>query len=220
MNVIHDMGGMQDMGPIRHEKDEPVFHEVWEGRVYAINRALRAWGKWNLDASRHSIELLPPADYLRMSYYEKWLASILELLAQRGMATREEIETGKPAPGSSKMTPRLTAAAVPAEAPIRGNFMRPEANVKARFTVGQRVRARKMNPLGHTRLPRYARGKEGVIALHHGIFVFPDTNAHFQGEQPQHLYSVRFTARELWGDAASSRDSVHLDLWDSYLEHV
>ena len=98
--------------------------------------------------------------------------------------------------------------------------MRPEANAKARFKVGQHVRARNMNPPGHTRLPRYARGKAGVVARHHGIFVFPDSNAHFLGEAPQHLYSIRFTARELWGDAASPRDSVHLDLWDSYLDHA
>jgi nitrile hydratase beta subunit len=220
MNGIHDMGGMHGMGPIQHEKNEPVFHEAWEGRVYAINRAVGAWGKWNLDASRHGIELLPPADYLRMSYYEKWLARNITLLVKHGLVTQEEIETGKPAPGSQKATPPLTAAAVSAMAARRGSYMRPDAEAKARFEVGQRVRARKMNPVGHTRLPRYARGREGVIARHHGIFVFPDTNAHFRGEQPQHLYSVRFAARELWGDAASPRDSVYIDMWDSYLEHA
>jgi len=220
MNGIHDMGGMQDMGPIQREKNEPVFHEAWEGRICAINRAIGAWGKWSIDASRYGIELLPPADYLRMSYYEKWLTRNVELLVKRGMVTRSEIETGKPAPGSQKVTPSLTAAAVPAVAGRRGNFMRPEAEAKARFEVGQPVRARNMNPVGHTRLPRYARGKNGTIFRHHGIFVFPDTNALFLGEQPQHLYSVRFTARELWGDDASPRDSVYLDMWDSYLDHA
>jgi nitrile hydratase beta subunit len=220
MNGIHDMGGMQDMGPIQHEKNEPVFHEAWEGRVYAINRAIGAWGKWSIDAGRHGIEVLPPADYLRMSYYEKWLTMNVELLVTRGLVTRGEIETGKPAPESQKTTPPLTAAAVPVVAARRGNFMRPEAEAKARFKVGQHVRARNMNPLGHTRLPRYARGKEGTIVRHHGIFVFPDTNAHFLGEQPQHLYSVRFAARELWGDDASPRDSVYIDMWDSYLDHA
>lgn len=220
MNGIHDLGGMQDMGPIRHEPAEPVFHEAWEGRVYAITRAMGAWGKWNIDASRYGIEILPPVDYLRMSYYEKWLARTAPLLIQSGLATREEIETGKPAPGSKKATPPLTAAAVDAFAANRGNFMRPETEAKARFKAGQHVRARNLNPIGHTRLPRYARGKQGTIARHRGIFVFPDTNAHFQGEQPQHLYSVRFSARELWGDAASPRDSVYLDMWDSYLEHA
>jgi nitrile hydratase subunit beta len=98
--------------------------------------------------------------------------------------------------------------------------MRPEAPAKARFKVGQRVRARNINPEGHTRLPRYARGKAGTVIRDHGIFVFPDTNAHFLGEQPQHLYSVRFAALDLWGDHASPRDSIHLDMWDSYLEHA
>jgi nitrile hydratase beta subunit len=220
MNGIHDMGGMQDMGPVEREKNEPVFHELWEGRVYAINRAIRAWGKWSIDADRHGIELLPPADYLRMSYYEKWLTRTVELLVKRGLVTRDEIETGLPAPGSQKATPPLTATAVPAMAAQRGNFMRPQAEAKARFKVGENVRARNMNPVGHTRLPRYARGRAGTIARYHGIFVFPDTNAHFLGEQPQHLYSVRFAARELWGDGASLRDSVYLDMWDSYLEHA
>jgi nitrile hydratase len=220
MNGIHDMGAMHGMGPIRHETNEPVFHEAWEGRVYAINRATGAWGKWNIDAGRHSIELLPPADYLRMSYYEKWLVRTIELLVKRGLVTQEEIDTGKPAPGAPKATPPLTAEGVAAMATRRGSYMRPQADAEARFRVGDHVRARKINPEGHTRLPRYARGRAGVIARHHGIFVFPDTNAHFLGEQPQHLYSVRFEARELWGDAASARDSVYVDMWDSYLEHA
>jgi nitrile hydratase beta subunit len=220
MNGIHDMGGMQGMGPIAYEKNEPVFHEGWEGRVYALNRATGALGKWNIDASRYGIELLPPADYLRMSYYEKWLARNVELLVECGLVTREELATGKPAAGSRKAIPPMDAATASAAAAHRGNFVRPQTQAKARFKVGQQVRARNMNPVGHTRLPRYARCKEGVIDRHHGIFVFPDTNARFLGEQPQHLYSVRFAARELWGEDASPRDFVHIDLWDSYLEHV
>ena len=220
MNWIHDMGGMQDMGPIRHEEKEPVFHEAWEGRVYAINRALGPWGKWNIDASRHGIELLPPADYLRMSYYEKWLVRTIALLVQQKMLTAEEIESGHPAPGSQKLTPRLTATSAAATAIQRENFMRPDTKVQARFRLGQHVRTLNINPTGHTRLPRYARGRRGTIVRHHGIFVFPDSNAHFLGEQPQHLYSVQFSAQELWGRSASPRDSVHLDLWDSYLEHA
>jgi nitrile hydratase len=86
------------------------------------------------------------------------------------------------------------------------------------FQAGQAVRARVMNPVGHTRLPRYARGKLGSIHLDHGVFVFPDTNALFQGEKPQHVYSVRFAARELWGGAAKPQDAVYIDLWEDYLE--
>jgi nitrile hydratase subunit beta len=214
------MGGMHGMGRILHEDDEPVFHEKWEGRVFAITRATLAWGKWNIDASRYAIEVLPPADYLRMNYYERWLARAMDMLVAYGLATREEIETGRPAAGSQKVTPPLTASGVPAMATRRGSYLRPDAVAEARFQVGQHVRARNMNPEGHTRLPRYARGKEGLVVRHHGIFVFPDANARFLGEQPQHLYSVRFAARELWGESASPRDSVHLDLWDSYLERA
>lgn len=220
MNGIHDMGGMHGMGLIRHEKNEPVFHESWEGRVFAINRAIQAWRKWNIDAGRHAIEVLPPADYLRMSYYERWLTRNIALLVKHGLVTQEEIDTGKAAPGSQKATPPLSAAAVRAAPAQRPIFQRPDSEVEARFKIGDHVRARKINPAGHTRLPRYARGREGIIARNHGVFVFPDTNAHFQGEQPQHLYSVRFRAQELWGEGASPRDSVYLDMWDSYLEHA
>ena len=154
-----------------------------------------------------------------MSYYENWLTRNIELLVKHGLVTREEIDSGKPAPGSTKATPSLTLSGVPASL-RRGSYMRPEANAKARFKSGQHVRARNMNPLGHTRLPRYARGKAGTVVQNRGIFVFPDANAHFLGEQPQYLYSVRFAARELWGEQASPRDSVYIDMWDSYLEHV
>jgi nitrile hydratase beta subunit len=220
MNGIHDMGGMHGMGPIRHETNEPVFHERWEARAYALDRAIRAWAEWNIDEGRHAIELLPPADYLRMSYYEKWLTRNIALLVQHGLVTREEMESGKAAPGSPKSTPALTAAAVLAAPAQRPSFERPNSGAKARFKAGDQVRARNINPAGHTRLPRYARGRQGTIDRHHGVFVFPDTNAHFLGEQPQHLYSVRFAARELWGDGASPRDFVYLDMWDSYLEHA
>ncbi|HEY7392765.1 MAG TPA: nitrile hydratase subunit beta [Bryobacteraceae bacterium] len=218
MNGIHDMGGMHGMGRILHEDNEPVFHEPWEGRVFAITRATGAWGKWNIDASRYGIEILPPADYLRMSYYEKWLARTTGMLVAHGLVTREEVESGKPAAGSQKATPPLTAGGVPDLVARRGRYLRPDAKAEARFRVGQPVHARNINPEGHTRLPRYVRGKEGVVIRNHGIFVFPDANAHFLGEQPQHLYSVRFMARKLWGEGVSPRDSVHLDLWDSYLE--
>jgi nitrile hydratase subunit beta len=217
MNGVHDMGGLQDMGPIQHESDEPVFHAPWEGRTYALNRALRAWGKWSLDASRHEIELLPPADYLRMSYYEKWLETNASLAVKHGLITQAELESGKPEPGSPKATPPLTAG-MSSGFLSRGIPSSRDPRVRPLFRVGQRVRARNLNPPGHTRLPRYARGKIGTIDRDHGVYVFPDTMAHFRGEKRQHVYSVRFAARELWGEQASPRDSVHLDMWDDYLE--
>jgi nitrile hydratase len=219
MNGVHDMGGMQDMGPVSREKDEPVFHAVWEGRVYALNRAAAAGGKWNLDASRYEIEKIPPADYLRMSYFERWYVRLVELLISRGMVSRAEIESGRPTPGSAKANPAMNARNIPSVfAPA--NPERPKAGVSPRFSVGQQVRARNMHPAYHTRLPRYARGKQGTVRRDHGIFIFADTYADFAGENPQHVYSVCFAARELWGNKASPRDSVYLDMWDDYLELV
>ena len=217
MNGVHDMGGMQDMGAVQREKNEPVFHQRWEGRVWGMMWLGSAWGKWNLDAMRHAIERIPPADYLRMSYYEKWLAALVDLVTQRGLVTRAELESGKPAAGSAKATPPVKAEGVPALI-ARGNPVKRDVAVAARFQVGQRVRGRNINPVTHTRLPRYARGKIGTVERDHGVFLFADSNAHFQGEKPQHLYSVRFTARELWGEQAAPRDAVYVNLWDDHLE--
>jgi nitrile hydratase subunit beta len=218
MNGVHDVGGLQDMGTVQHDKEEPVFHAPWEGRIYGIDRALRFVGKWNLDAWRHQIELLPPADYFRMTYYERWLEVNQQLAVKHGLVTPRELETGSADPGSAKTTPALTAA-IAAQRLGRGIPSSHDPKFPPQFKVGQRVRARNMNPAGHTRLPRYARGKLGIITRDHGVYLFPDTNAHFQGEKRQHVYSVRFTARELWGVNASARDSVHLDMWDDYLDH-
>jgi nitrile hydratase len=219
MNGVHDMGGMDGMGPIQYESDEPVFHEAWEARVLALNRAVRAWAKWTTDASRHAVELIPAPEYLRMSYYEQRLHSLIELMVKSGLVTRAEVESGKPAPDSPKAAPALIASAVPGVV-AKGNPASREVRAEARFAVGQRVRARNIHPTGHTRLPRYARGKLGTIHRDHGVFVYPDTNAHALGEKPQHLYSVRFAARELWGEQASERDAVYIDMWDDYLEYA
>lgn len=217
MNGVHDMGGMHGLGPIQYEKDEPVFHAPWEARVYALTRAMGAWRRWNIDSGRHDLELLPPADYLRMSYYERWGVRLLQNVVRYGFVSRAELETGEPAPEAAKATPALTAA-MSSRFLNRGIESSKDAKVAPRFRVGQQVRARNSNPTGHTRLPRYARGKVGKIVRDHGVYIFPDTNAHGLGEKGQHVYSVRFTARELWGESASPRDSVYIDMWDDYLE--
>ena len=217
MNSVHDMGGMHGMGPIEYERDEPVFHARWEARVLALSLAMGAWRKWNIDASRHSRELIPPAEYLRMSYYEKWIAGLVELSVKTGLITREEAESGIPADGSPKATPTLTADKV-ASTLAKGGPASRDVDVAPRFQVGQAVRARNINPAGHTRLPRYARGKLGIVDRDHGVHVFPDTNAHFLGEKAQHVYSVRFAARELWGEQAAPHDAVYIDLWDDHLD--
>jgi nitrile hydratase beta subunit len=217
MNGVHDMGGMHGMGPIHLEKNEPVFHADWEKRVFALNRALGAWGKWNIDASRHQRELIPAAEYLRMSYYERFFEGLIELMIQRRLVTRAEIESSQPGPDSLKAKPALTSSMVSAMV-ANGMPASRDVAITPRFRVEERVRARNINPAGHTRLPRYARGKQGLIVRDHGVFVFPDTNAHFQGEKPQHVYSVRFEARELWGPDAAPCDAVYIDLWEDYLE--
>jgi nitrile hydratase beta subunit len=219
MNGVHDMGGQHGMGPVQYEKNEPVFHATWEARVYALTRAMRAWRKWNLDTDRHGIEMLPAVDYLRMSYYERWLTRLEAHVVKYGFVTKEELESGTAAPGSTRATPAFTLA-TSGRWQSRGLPSSVDPQVRPLFKVGQRVRARNINPAGHTRLPRYARGKVGVISRDHGVHVFPDTNAHFKGEKRQHVYSVRFTARELWGEDVSRRDSVYLDLWDDYLERA
>ncbi len=211
MNGIHDMGGMQDMGPLQYEKNEPVFHAEWERRVFAM-----VWATDTPPGSRYQLELIPPADYLRMSYYEKWLTAFVELMLKHGMITRGELETGKPMSGTPKGK-LLTVAKVPTEL-TKGDPSTRNVPVAPRFQTGERVRARNMHPIGHTRLPRYTRGKIGTIERDHGVFVFPDTKVQQLGEKPQHVYSVRFTARELWGEQASRHDSVYVDTWDDYLE--
>lgn len=216
MNGVHDMGGMHGMGPVAPEADEPVFHHAWEARVHAMTLASPTRG--NIDAGRHRLELLPPAEYLRMSYYEKWLTRLELLLVAGGYVTAEELASGTADPKAPRATPVRPADTVEAALTAPYSYVR-EAGAAA-FAVGDRVRARSLNPLGHTRLPRYVRGRVGVIQADHGAQVFPDSNAHGLGEDPRRLYSVRFTAQELWGPDARPGDSVSLDLWEPYLERA
>lgn len=217
MNGVHDMGGMHGFGPIEPEAGEPVFHHRWEARTFALRQACGALGKWNIDMSRHANERMAPEEYLPATYYERWLAGLQRLLLENGLATRSELASGKserPAPaGLTAFAPERVDAAVRA-----GRNYRVDTPVAAGFATGVRVAARNINPIGATRLPRYVRGKRGIIDRDHGVFVFPDANAARLGPKPQHLYSVRFPARELWGDQAGAKDSVCLDLWEDYLE--
>jgi nitrile hydratase subunit beta len=215
MNGIHDMGGMQDMGPILPEKGEPVFHAPWEGRVFALRNAVD--GDWPYGAMRHQRDSVPPADYLRISYYERWLTGLVELMIKTGMVTRAEVASGEAAGPATRPVHVLRAEEV-AKMIAVGGTTRLQNSVSPRFQEGQRVRAKNINPEGHTRLPRYARGKVGTIARDHGVFVFPDSSALGLGPKPQHVYSVRLAARELWGEQASRRDSVYVDMFDDYLE--
>ena len=219
MNGVHDMGGMHGMGPVMHESNEPVFHDEWERRVLALGLGTISWGAWSVDAYRHQIELIPPGDYLSFSYYQKWFVALSELLVKTGVLTRAELESGVADRSFARKVPTLTAENMVAMV-THGALASRDVPVAPRFHSGQHVRARNINPVGHTRLPRYARGKVGTIARDYGVFLFPDTNAHGLGEKPQHVYSVRFGAQELWGETAVAQDCVYVDLWDDYLEPV
>ena len=216
MNGVHDMGGMENLGALALEADEPVFHHAWEGRVHAMSVASPTRG--NIDAGRHQRELIPGPLYLAMSYYEKWFQALTDLLVAHGFATRAEIATGRATPRFEKRTPHLPAEAVSGAMTRQGSYLRDGS--PPLFAQGDEVRARDLNPRGHTRLPRYVRGRLGVIIARHGAHVFPDSHAHGKGEDPWPLYTVRFAARGLWGEAANPRDSVCLDLWEPYLERA
>ena len=218
MNGVHDMGGMDGFGPVVREQNEPVFHADWEGRVYALAAAAMRVAQINNDEFRHAIERIPPARYLASSYYERWLAAVETLLVERGVVTREEILAKQ----DGAIDPALIANAVGTQGPAPVKDKPEKKPPRARYPKGARVRARNLNPSGHTRLPRYVRSKAGVIARDWGVFVFPDTNAHHAGTKPQHCYSVAFDARELWGKSAKAngRERVYLDLWEDYLEPI
>jgi nitrile hydratase subunit beta len=211
MNGAHDVGGMQDMGSIRPEHNEPVFHTEWERRVFALFNAVDV--EWPY--RRTQIELIPPADYLRMSYYEKWLTALPQILIKTGMATPAEIASGKAVGGVATGHHVLTVAEV---ATWNVPDTSPKLTATANFHAGQRVRARNLNPVGHTRLPRYVRGKVGMIERDGDVEELQDSDIKGLGPKQQHVYTVRFAARELWGDQASPHDYVYVALWEGYLE--
>jgi len=217
MNGVHDMGGMHGFGAVTDEPEGTPFHEAWEGRVHAMTLASPT--RDNIDAGRHQRELIPPAEYLAMTYYEKWFRSLSERLVTQGLATADELAAGRASAGSPRGEPRLRAAEVALAMTQPASYVR-EAAGPPLFTPGDRVRCRALNPTGHTRLPRYARGHVGEVVRWHGAHVFPDANAAGRGEDPHHLYTVRFSAQELWGEAAGPRDSVRMDLWEPYLERA
>jgi nitrile hydratase len=216
MNGAHDLGGMHGFGPVEIEKDEPVFHSEWEKRAFALTLASGFLGKWNLDMSRYAREQMPPAEYLATTYYEHWLFGLLKLLVEQQLVTVKEVETGR---AERATHPARAVPASDVESLLqRRRAARLDEAVSPRFEVGEHVVARNINPVGHTRLPRYVRGHRGVIERDHGVFIFADTNAMTRDRKPQHCYSVRFLATELWGPEASARDSVFVDLWDDHLE--
>ncbi len=219
MDGIHDMGGMHGFGPIPIEADGPVFHEDWEAKAMALRMAMGAWGKWSIDGGRHANERLSPLQYLQLSYYERWITSLADLAVEQGLVSLDEVKQGHRAPESEKQQPPLPAAVV-AKILSRGRPTSRDIDAPPRFAIGNHVRTNANSPRGHTRLPRYARGRVGEIILHHGAHVFPDSMAQSMQENPQHLYTLSFAARELWGEQGRAGDTVTLDCWESYLDDV
>lgn len=222
MNGVHDTGGADGLGPVAPTPEEPAFHSEWERTIFAMMLPSMLAGI-NLDEFRHGIEKMAPADYLSTPYYQHWLHTMEAGLLEKGVITEEELSSRvalfREQPGTSlpdrsdpELADRLAAAT------LTGASTRRDDEVQALFSPGDEVVVRNMHPPGHTRCARYLRGKRGVVEHVHGSFVFPDTNAHGKGENPQPVYTVRFEAAEVWGDAAEPNAVVNFDLWQPYLE--
>ncbi len=222
MNGVHDMGGLQGFGPIRPEADEPRFHADWERLALGLTLAMGATGQWNIDQSRAARETLPPAQYLGSSYYEIWLAGLERLMLQRGLVSPAEIRAGQASQPAVPVARVLRADDV-APALARGSPTQRVAAKPASFGLGERVRARNVHPVGHTRLPRYVRGHAGSVVRIHGAHVFADahaatTSAAPWDESPQWLYTVEFDGTELWGPSAEAGTRISVEAWEPMLE--
>jgi len=215
MNGVHDMGGMHGFGKVEPEANEPPFHADWEGRVLAMQRAIRHTRAWNIDMSRDAQERLPAQVYLAASYYQRWALGMEKNALEKGLIDADEVAAGH-ALRPGKPVPRMSKDDL-GGAFTRGSFSRPAATTP-RFKPGDRVRARNVHPHGHTRLPRYARGHVGLVEAVRGCHVFPDSVAVSGDENPQWLYTVVFEGRELWGESADPTLKVSVEAFEPYLE--
>jgi nitrile hydratase subunit beta len=223
MNGAHDLGGVQGLGRVEREENEPAFHSPWERSVFGMLWATFGTGLYNLDEFRHGIERMHPVHYLTSRYYEHWLYTMEKNLIAKGYVTEEELEArtrqfldnpdaSVPHKDNPELAERLANLA------YQGAPTSRHADMPPRFRVGDQVVARNINPTGHTRLARYIRGKHGVIEHVYDAYVFPDTSAHGHGENPQYVYRVRFKGRDLWGDTAEPNQVVYFDLWEGYIQ--
>jgi nitrile hydratase len=217
MNGAQDLGGMMSFGPVKPERDEPIFHADWERRAFGVTMAMGSTDTWTLDARRYSRESLPPAEYLTSTYYEIWIKGLIKDLLKDGLVSVHELFGDAP-PSPGKPLKRVVRAEDVPEILARGTPYERPAPTPARYAIGDHVRVRNNHPVGHTRAPRYVRGRVGAILAVHGAHVFPDTSAHGGGEDPRLLYTVRFNGPELWGEAADPRLVVMTDLWEPYLD--
>ena len=220
MNGIHDMGGMHGFGPVEREDNEPVFHRDWEGRVFAMRVVTPVPIP---GGARSNIETMEPLHYLRSSYYEKWLHARVQGLIDSGVLTAEELQTREALYRDRPDTPvprRSDPERVQAVLANLRTHRSPRRDVDAqpRFGLDDPVRVRNLHPPGHTRLPRYVRGKRGEVVRFYGFQDVQDTQPPGVAVEPQAVYAVRFAALELWGDAAEANSTVCIDMWESYLE--
>jgi len=223
MDGIHDLGGKPGHGEVVVEKDEPAFHSRWEAAVFAMEAAGIAAGVWtNVDRFRHAIERIDPIAYATHGYYGRWLGGIENLLVEAGVVTRESIDARMEKMGGS-LQDLVASRPNPVPDPVgdepAGRGSSRVVNRKPKFATGDLVMTSRKAKSGHTRLPAYARGKTGAVVLTHDAWVYPDSNAHGQGEDPQYLYTVQFTGSELWG-AGDENIKVSLDLFEPYLSAV
>ncbi|MER5542402.1 nitrile hydratase subunit beta [Streptomyces sp. NPDC002589] len=218
MDGIADMGGTPGWGPVQPpKKNEPVFAEPWQGRAFALAILSNRVSGGNLDSFRHALERLDRAAYLEEGYYGRWLnAGELRLLDSAILAPGAVDARARNLRGEHVEEPPIPEPAKPDYTPTAEGTLRSVDTAPA-FEVGEHVRAKDMSPPGHTRLPRYVRGHVGVVDMVQPAGVLPDTNAHFLGENPQYVYSVRFDSHELWGAGAESFD-LTVELFESYLD--
>jgi nitrile hydratase subunit beta len=218
MNGVHDMGGMHGFGKVEAERDEPSFHADWEGRVLAMQRAMGFTGAWNIDMSRYAQERLPAHVYLSVSYYHRWALGMERNALERGLVDADELAAGH-ALRPGKPLKRVMTKDDVGFAYTRGSYGRP-TRTEPVFAPGDRVRTRNINPTSHTRLPRYARGKAGVVEAIRGCHVYPDAVTSGRGEDPQWLYTVVFNGRDLWGESADPTLTVSVEAFEPYLERA
>jgi nitrile hydratase len=218
MDGIHDMGGTQGWGEIHFDPGEPAFTEPWQGRAFAmcLLSMNRLTGR-NLDAMRHALERLRPLQYLANGYYGRWLLMAETLLTDSGVIAEGAVDArARRLRGEDVAEPPEPELAKPDYTPAGPGSLR-QVDDPPRFKVGEQVRARDLHPRGHTRLPRYVRGRIGTVERIQPAAVLPDTNAHFIAENAQHCYQVAFDSQTLWGDDAEPF-VLHIDLFDDYLE--
>ncbi|MEM7224947.1 MAG: nitrile hydratase subunit beta [Pseudomonadota bacterium] len=216
MDGVHDLGGREGFGPIEVDEFERNFNTDWEARMWGVNGAMAQDRSWTLDWWRHVRELIAPNDYLTRPYFDQWMQIYAALMVDSGIATVKELARGRSDGSRPDLDPPLKAEDVLEATRKTARFDRPVDRAPA-FEVGDRVVTRSHGHSGHTRLPRYAMGRPGVIQASHGAHVFPDLKARGK-KHAEPLYSVAFQAADLWPEAAGRRDRVFLDLWESYLE--